>query len=135
MVPLRICLDNLHRFQLLEACFLCNLILSLVGIMLQVSYVSDVTDIAYLVAEMFQEFEKHIVSHSRTGVPQMGVAVDGRAADIHAYVTGINGNEKLLFTGKGICQKEISHFSMHCLICKIRNIISPIQILVTLWEF
>ena len=61
-------LGNLHRFQLLQACFLGNLILALVGIVLQMPYVRYIAHVAHLVANVLQVTEKDIESDSRTGM-------------------------------------------------------------------
>ena len=45
-----IVLSHLHGFQLLQSCLLGNLVLALVGIMLQMAHISDVTHISHLVA-------------------------------------------------------------------------------------
>ena len=50
VIAVGIILGDLHRLQLLQPCLLGNLVLSLVGIMLQVPHIRDVTDIAYLIA-------------------------------------------------------------------------------------
>ena len=50
MVATGIVLGNLHGFQLLQAGLLGNLVFTLVGVVLQVTHVRNVADIAYLVA-------------------------------------------------------------------------------------
>ena len=49
MVAERIILSNLHRLQLFQPSLLGNLILTLVGIMLQMTHVGDITHIPYLI--------------------------------------------------------------------------------------
>ena len=51
VVALGVVVRNLHRLELLEACLLSNLILTLVGILLEVAHIGDVTHIAHLVAK------------------------------------------------------------------------------------
>ena len=94
IVPERIGLHHLHRFDLLKPGLLCNLVLTLVGIVLQMAHISDIPHETDLVAQMPEELEKHIISHSRPGVAEMGVAVNGRAADIHTDVSRMHRNEK-----------------------------------------
>ena len=88
-------LNHLHRLQLLKACLLCDLVFSFVCVMLKMAYVSDVTDIAYLVAEMLQQFHEYIISHSWSCVSKMSVAVDCRTADVKSDVSLIDRLEYL----------------------------------------
>ena len=104
IVPESIGLHHLHRLDLLKPCLLCNLVLPLVGIVLQMAHISDIPHETDLVAQMPEELEKHIVSHSRPGVAQMGVAVNGRAADIHSDMSRMHRNEKFFLARKSICQ-------------------------------
>ena len=66
--------------------------------MLQVAHIGDVPDVTDLVAQMSEEFEEYVICHSRSGMSQMGIPVDGRAADVHPYVTGIHRDEELFLT-------------------------------------
>jgi hypothetical protein len=75
-------LHYFHRLELLETSLLCDLVLALVGVVLEMSYVCDVADIAYLVAEVAEQFHEYVISHTRTCVSQMRVAVYCRAADV-----------------------------------------------------
>ena len=54
VITIGIILCNLHWFELLKPCLLLNLIIPLIGIMLQVPHVSDVTNITNLIPDMFQ---------------------------------------------------------------------------------
>ncbi len=63
--------------------------------MLQMAHIGDVAHIAHLQAEMTQIAVKDIKSDGRTGVAQMGVAIDSRAADIHAHVPFVERREAL----------------------------------------
>ena len=56
---------------------------------------------------MLEEAEEDVVRHSRTGVAQMGVAVNGGTAHIHAHMARMNGDEELLAACKGIGQIEV----------------------------
>ena len=86
MVTVGIVLSHLHRLQLLQTCLLGNLVLALVRIVFQMPHISDVAHIAHLVAQMLQVAEKQVESDGRTGMSQMGVAIDRRSAYIHAHV-------------------------------------------------
>ena len=50
MVAVGIVLGNLHRLQLFQTSLLGYLVLTLVGIVFQMTYVGDVTDVAHLIA-------------------------------------------------------------------------------------
>ena len=50
MVAPCIILRNLHRLQLFQTGFLGNLVLSLIGIVLQMAYVCDITYITHLIS-------------------------------------------------------------------------------------
>ena len=102
-------LHDLHGFELFEPGLAGDLVLPFVGVVLQMAHVGDVAHVAHLVAEVAQQLEEHVVGHSGARVSEMGVAVDGGPADIHAHVAGMDGHEELLAVRKRICQSEISH--------------------------
>lgn len=103
MIAQRIGLDNLHRLKLLEPCLLCYLVLALVSVVLQMADVGDIPHIAHLVAEMPQKLLQDIIRNSRTCMPEMGVAIYGRSADIHSDTAFIYRYELFFLSGKGIC--------------------------------
>ncbi len=80
-------LYHVHRFELLKARFLGNLVFALVGIVLEVAYVGDVAHIAHLVAEVAQVAKQYVERDGRTGVAQVAVAIHCRAAHIHAHAS------------------------------------------------
>ena len=82
VVTVEVMLNDLHRFQLFEPGLLCDLVLAFVGVMLQMPHVGDVSDIPHLQTKMSEVSEKSVESDCRSSVSQMGVAVDGRTADI-----------------------------------------------------
>ena len=104
MISESIALDHFHRFELLQACFLCYLVLSLVRIVLEMAHIRDIADIAHLVAEMLEEFEEHVVCDSRSCMAEVSVSVNRRSADIHTHMTRMNRHEKFLLMRKRICQ-------------------------------
>ena len=53
------------------------------------AHVGNVAHVAHLIAQMAEVTEQHIERNGGTGVAQMGVAVDGGTADIHAHVGGV----------------------------------------------
>ena len=102
VIPPGIGLYDLHRLQILKFGFLRDLVFAFIGIVLQVADIRDVPDVADLVAEVLQEAEQDVVRDAGTGVSEMGVAVDGRPADVHADMAGIDRNEEFFFPGQGI---------------------------------
>ena len=80
MVAVGVILCDLHRLQLLQSCLLGNLVLTLIGIMLQMSYIRDIPHIAHLVTQMLQVTEEDVEGDGRTGMSQMGITIDGWAA-------------------------------------------------------
>ena len=71
--------------------------------------VSDVAHIAHLVSKMAQELAEHVISHTRTGVAKVSVAIDGRSANIHPDVTGIHRLEDLLQVAHSIGESKSPH--------------------------
>ena len=109
VIAFRIGLDHLHGLQVLEAGLLRNLVLPFVGIVLQMAHVGDIPHIADLVSQMLEQPEQHVVGHSGTGVPQMGLPVHGGTAHIHPHMARMNGHEQFLPVRQRIGQIEISH--------------------------
>ena len=102
VVAVRIVLCDLHRLQLLKARLLADLVLSLVGIALQMPHVGNVAHIAHFVTEAAKVPEQQIKRNRRTGMSQMRIAVDSRSTDIKSYERRFERNELLFATGKGI---------------------------------
>ena len=99
-------LRHLHRLELLESCLLGNLVLALVGIVLEVAYVRDVPHVTHLVADVLQIAKQEVEGNGRTCVPEVSVAIDSWAADIHANATGIERLEEFLLPTQGIINQE-----------------------------
>ena len=95
-------LHDLHRLELLKTCLLCNLVLTFVSIVLEVSHVSDVADIAHLISKVFKKLHEYVVSHARTCMSEVCIAINGRAADIKSYVSLVDRLEDLFLSRKGI---------------------------------
>ncbi len=89
-----IMLHHFHRLEHLEPRLLGDLVLTLVGIMLEMAHICDVADITHLVSEMTQIAEKDVEGYRRARMAQMGVAIDGRPAHVHAYVSLLNRMER-----------------------------------------
>ena len=98
MVTLSVVVSNLHRLQLLQTSLLCDLILTLVGVVLEVTNVGDVANIAYLIARSLQVAEQQVECNRWAGMSQMGITINGRTTYIHAYTALIDGLKRLLAT-------------------------------------
>ena len=68
MVTIGIMLRYLHGFQLFQAGFLLNLVVTFVGIVFQMPHISNVADVAHLVTKMLEITEKDVKSNRRTGM-------------------------------------------------------------------
>ena len=86
MVAVCIILHHLHRLELLETGFLSNLIFAFIRIVLKVTHIGDVAHVPHFITQLHQVAIQHIKGNRRTGVPQMGIAVHRRSADIHAHM-------------------------------------------------
>lgn len=91
-------LRHLHGLQLFEAGFLGNLVLALIGVVLQMTHVGDIAHIAHLVTDVLEIAEKDVESDGGAGVTQMGIAINGGAAHIHPHPTLVDGAELLFLT-------------------------------------
>ena len=99
MIAVGVILHHLHRFELLEPRFLGYLILTFISIVLEMAYISDVAHIAHFVAQMEQIAVEQVEGDSRTRMAQMGIAIHGGTADIHAYVSLVQRLKCFLKTG------------------------------------
>ena len=110
VVTLRIVVRHLHGLQLLETRLLGDLVLALVGVVLEVADVGDVAHVAHLVTQSLQIAEQEVEGDGGACMTQMRVAVNGGAADVHAHVLGIDRLEELLAARERIVQIE---FAVH----------------------
>ena len=102
MEAVGVILGHLHGLQLFQSGLLGNLVLALVGIVLQVAHVRDVAYIAYLVANVCEVAEQEVKGDGRTGMSQMGIAIYCGTAYIHAHPSLVQGAEKLLLPAECI---------------------------------
>ena len=107
MVAPCVVLCYLHGLELLEACLLGNLVLALIGIVLEMTYIGDIAHVPYLITKMAQVAEEHIEGDSGAGMAQMGVAIDGRSADVHAHIGGMQGLEALFLARQRIVNDKL----------------------------
>jgi hypothetical protein len=102
MIAVEVVLDDLHGLLLFEASLLGNLVFALVGIVFEVSDIGDVADISDGVAEVLEIAIEDVEGDGGTCVSEVSVAIDGGAADVHAYAVGDDGAEELLLSVEGI---------------------------------
>jgi hypothetical protein len=104
---IQILLNHLHRLQMLESCLLFYLVLSLIGIILEVPHVGYVAYIPDFILKICKVTEQHVECHSWTGMAKMRMAVNRRAADIHSYKWGMKRFEEFLFAGEAVIDGEV----------------------------
>ena len=107
VVAVGVVLRHLHGFQLFQTGFLCNLVLAFVGVVLQVSHVGYVAHVAHLVAKVLQVAEYHVEGDGWACMAQVGVAVDGRTADIHAHMSFIDWTEEFFLPTQSIVYQQL----------------------------
>ena len=106
MVAVGVVLRYLHRLQLFQTCLLGYLVLALVGVVLQMAHVGDVTHVPYFITEVLQVAEHQVEGDGGTGMAQMGVAIDGGTTDIHTDIGGMERFEALLLTRQRIVNNK-----------------------------
>ena len=115
VVAAGVVLCHFHRLELLKPCFLGNFVLAFVGIVFQVPHIGDVAHIAHFVTQVLKVAEEHIEGDGRAGVAQVGVAIDGGSAHVHAHVRLVE-RHKLFFAP---CEGVIDVKRMvHCVAVK-----------------
>ena len=65
--------------------------------MLQMAHIGNITHITHLIAQMPEKLEQHVIGHTRSGMTEMGVAIHGRAANIHTHVSRMDRDEQFFF--------------------------------------
>ena len=94
MVSKCICLNDFHRLKLFQACFLCDFVFAFVCVVLEVSHVGDVADVAYFISKVLEQFEEYVICYARSGMSEVCVSINGRATDVHADVSGVYRDEE-----------------------------------------
>ena len=102
VVTAGIILRDLHRLELLETGFLGDLVLALVGIVLEVADVGDVAHVAHLIARRFQIAKQQVERNGRTRMSQMRIAVNGGTADVQTDERRLERFEALFAARKRI---------------------------------
>ena len=102
VVALGVILRHLHRFELFEPGLLGDFVLAFVGIVFEVSHVGDVAHVTHLVARGPEVAEQQVEGDGGAGVSEMGIAVDGRAADIKSHERRVQRLELFFLAGERI---------------------------------
>ena len=89
-------LDHLHGLQLFQTCLLCDLVIALVSIMLQMSHIGYIPDIAHLIAEIPEKAHQYVIRHCRPGMSQMRLAIYRRPANIETDHARMHRSEYFL---------------------------------------
>ena len=78
--------------------------------MLKMTDIGNITHIAHLVAEMSKVTVDDVKRYCRTRMAEMTVAVDSRAADIHADYAIVYRAECFLVAGESVVYRQIVWF-------------------------
>ena len=105
MEAIGVILCHFHRLKLFQSGFLRNLVFALVSIVLKMTYIRNVSNIANFVADMLQVTEKKVESDGWTSVSEVSITIDSRAADIHADSSWIERFEEFLLPAQRIINK------------------------------
>lgn len=76
--------DDLHWFELFEACFLGDLVFAVIGIVLQVADICYVANIADFVPEETQVTRNDVEGQKSSDVTQVDIIINCWSTDIHA---------------------------------------------------
>ena len=113
MVAVGVILCDFHGLKLFQTGFLGNLVLALIGIMLKMPHIGDISHIAHLVAQMLEITEKDVKSDGRTGMPQMRVAIYRWSTHIHSHIGRMKRLKRLLSARQRIVNDQ---FLFHCIV-------------------
>src|SRR5690606_17723583 len=90
---LGVLVHDFHGLEFFQARAFRNLILALVGVVLEVTDVGNVSDVANLVSEEAKVAGNHVKGEKCSDVSQVDVVIDGWSADIDSYVSRGDGLE------------------------------------------
>ena len=110
VIAVGIILCYLHGLELLQACLLLYFVVTLIGIVLQVSYVGNVAHITHLIALVLEVAKQHVEGDGRTGVSQVWIAINGGSAHIHAHMRSVDGLKQFLLS----CQRVVYYQRLCC---------------------
>ena len=106
----RVALGQLHRVDALGLGLALDLVFALVGIVGQVAHIGDVLDVRDVVAQVPQVPDDDVERDVTLGVADVGVAVNGRAADVHADVRRVEGLEPHLVAVERVVDVQVVRF-------------------------
>ncbi len=93
-----------------------------IDLVVDVRDVADIGDVVFPI-NVAQQPEEHIEDDGRPRIADMGIVVNGRAADIEAHVLSVDGLENLLLAGERIVEFQGRRIR-HVLLPKGKNCIS-----------
>ena len=107
VVTVGVILCHFHRLQLFQTCLLGYLVLAFVRVVFQVAHVGNVAHIAHFISQVLEVAEEDIEGDGRTGVSQVRVAIDRRAADVHTHVWGVQRLEYFLRSAQCVVNRQL----------------------------
>ncbi len=102
----RIVLYDLHWLKALSSCLPSNLVFAFIGIVREVSHVGDVLHVANPIAHVLQITAHYVKGEVYFGMSNVSVSIDSRAADIHTHKPLMDGDERLLLSGKVVVDPQ-----------------------------
>ncbi len=108
VIAIGVVLSHFHRFELLQASLLRDLVLALVGIVFEVAYVGNITHVAHLVSLRFEVTEQQVEGDCGACVSQMRIAIYGGATDVQPYKWRVVGCELLFLARKSVVKHQLS---------------------------
>ena len=102
VVAVGVILSYFHWLQLLQSCLLFYLVVTLICIVLQVTYVSNVSNIAHLVSQMLEIAEEYIEGNGWARMTEMWISIHGRTTNIHAHIRCMKWSKSFLRTSEGV---------------------------------
>ena len=120
-------LNDLHWLKLLKACLLCNLVFAGVGIMLKMTYISNIPYISYLVTQIVEVTEKHVECYRRACMTQMRRAIYCRAAYIKPDIGGMQRLKNLFLARKSVIYHKLVIHTLIFIILFYLNFLSALR--------
>ena len=114
VVAVGVVLCHFHRLQLFQAGLLGYLVLAFVSVVFQVAHVGDVAHVAHFISQVLEVAEEDVEGDGRTGVSQVRVAIDRRAADVHAHVRSVQRLEYFLRSAQCVVNRQLM---FHIIVC------------------
>ena len=86
--------DDFHGFKFFQSGFFCDFIFTVILVIFEMPYISDVPYIPHLVPQLQQEPKDDIEGEERSNISQVDITIDGGPTDIYSNVARIDGCEK-----------------------------------------